>query len=235
MKQFSRLTLALLLALSLCACQQSTSSAQPAAASAAPASSAASVAEPASEPSGSTQPASSGGQSLPAEEDAEEQAPAAVMTGGENSISVAAGEDVLVEFTLPTETPIYYKLSHSEGNQLATMSHNIMDGVSGGTIVEIFEGTCQDYCEFYKSFVGVPADAAAETKELDGREVLVFKQVEQITNNLGDEVFSFGYLVAVPLREDVTLGFRITGAYNVGGTLVFDDGVIDILLSHCAF
>lgn len=158
------------------------------------------------------------------------------MVSGENSVSVVVGEDVLVEFTLPTETPIYDKLQHSEGDKYAMMIHAVMEtSVSGRTIVEVIEGTLMDFDDALKNIVSTDDAITGELKELDGKEVYIFKKLEKEVNTFGAEVCSFEYLVDIPLNENIILQFRIDGAYNPDNTVVFDDSIIDILLSHCVF
>lgn len=158
------------------------------------------------------------------------------MVSGENSVSVVVGEDVLVEFTLPTETSIYDKLQHSEGDKYAMMIHAVMEtSVSGRTIVEVIEGTLMDFDDALKNMVSTDEAITGELKELDGKEVYIFKKLEKEVNTFGTEVCSFEYLVDIPLNENIILQFRIDGAYNPDNTVVFDDSIIDILLSHCVF
>ena len=158
------------------------------------------------------------------------------MVSGENSVSVVVGEDVLVEFTLPTETPIYDKLQHSEGDKYSMMIHAVMEtSVSGRTIVEVIEGTLMDFDDALKNIVSTDDAITGELKELDGKEVYIFKKLEKEVNTFGAEVCSFEYLVDIPLNENIILQFRIDGAYNPDNTVVFDDSIIDILLSHCVF
>ena len=132
-------------------------------------------------------------------------------------------------------SPIFTKLSHDEGSLYAMMSHPVMDGVSGRTIVEVFEGSSQDYINYAKGIAGLDDTAQTETKDLNGKEVLVCKTSEQVANDLGKEVVSFKYLVSVPVVDGVALGFRIDGSYGTDNELVFDDSQIDLLLSNCAF
>lgn len=166
----------------------------------------------------------------------EEEVVEASMVAGENSVSVVSGGDTLVEFTLPTETPIYTKLKYLENDGVGMMTHNVMDGMGGRTIVEYFEGSAQDYLDYGADVAGVDeATATTETKDLNGREVLICKSSEQTTNNLGTATNSLTCVVAVPLNDDVALGFRINADYATDSSLVFDDSVIDILLSHCVF
>ena len=220
MKRFASLTLALLLALSLSACGGGeTSSEQPDSAPSETVSSSEDNVEQSGEEKTDT---------------TEEEIVSATMISGENSVSVVAGEDVLVEFTLPTETPIFDELKHSEGDIYAIMIHNVMDtSVSGRTIVEVLQGTLRDYDDIiaeYKEYDTV----SAEIKELEGKEVLILKELEQGVNVFGTETINFEYLVLVPLNENNALRFRIDGAYQ-DSKVVFDDSIIDILLSHCAF
>ena len=220
MKRFASLTLALLLALSLSACGVGeTSSEQPDSAPSETVSSSEDNVEQSGEEKTDT---------------TEEEIVSATMISGENSVSVVAGEDVLVEFTLPTETPIFDELKHSEGDIYAIMIHNVMDtSVSGRTIVEVLQGTLRDYDDIiaeYKEYDTV----SAEIKELEGKEVLILKELEQGVNVFGTETINFEDLVLVPLNENNALRFRIDGAYQ-DSKVVFDDSIIDILLSHCAF
>ena len=70
---------------------------------------------------------------------------------------------------------------------------------------------------------------------LDGREVRIYKSVEKVINAMNREVYSIEYLVAVAVNEDIVLGFRIDAAHATDSEIVFEDSVIDILLSHCVF
>lgn len=221
MKRFASLTLALLLALSLSACGGGeTSSEQPDSAPSETVSSSEDNVEQSGEEETDT---------------TEEEIVSATMVSGENSVSVVAGEDVLVEFTLPTETPIYDELTHSEGENYAMMIHNVMEtSVSGRTIIEVLQGTLKDYDDIIDE-CKEDDTVSAEIKELDGREVLILRELEKDVNTFGDEVYSFEYLVVVPLNENIALQFRIDGAYKVDSKVVFDDSIIDILLSHCVF
>lgn len=221
MKRFASLTLALLLALSLSACGGGeTSSEQPDSAPSETVSSSEDNVEQSGEEETDT---------------IEEEIVSATMVSGENSVSVVAGEDVLVEFTLPTETPIYDELTHSEGENHAMMIHNVMEtSVSGRTIIEVLQGTLRDYDDIIDE-CKEDDTVSAEIKELDGREVLILRELEKVVNTFGDEVYSFEYLVVVPLNENIALQFRIDGAYQADSKVVFDDSIIDILLSHCVF
>ena len=233
MKKFITLVAALALIVSLAACQEKPSSSV-SDSSASQSSSAEKDAEESSEAEESEEESSEA--DMEEEELVEEEGPLAAMTGGENSISVVLGEDVLAQFTLPTETAVYSKLTYSEGSSIAQMMHPVMDGVSGSTIIEVYNGTSQEYYDEYKSIAGVDGeDAEMITKDLDGREVLIGKAASQSVNDMKKEVCSVAYLVCVPVSDNVTLGFRIGGSYGVGNELVLDDSVIDILLSHCAF
>lgn len=221
MKRFASLTLALLLALSLSACGGGeTSSEQPDSAPSETVSSSEDNVEQSGEEETDT---------------IEEEIVSATMVSGENSVSVVAGEDVLVEFTLPTETPIYDELTHSEGENYAMMIHNVMEtSVSGRTIIEVLQGTLKDYDDIIDE-CKEDDTVSAEIKELDGRDVLILRELEKDVNTFGDEVYSFEYLVVVPLNENIALQFRIDGAYKADSKAVFDDSIIDILLSHCVF
>lgn len=234
MKRFASLTLALLLALSLSACGEGeTSSEQPDSAPSETVSSTENNVEQSTEPS-SVEETDTTEEELPTEDEEEIVSP--TMVSGEDSVSVVVGEDVLVEFTLPTETPIYDRLTHSEGDNYAMMIHNVMETtVSGRTIIEVLEGTLKDYDDIIAECKEEDDTVSAEIKELDGKEVLILKEMERVFNTFEDEVYSFEYLVLVPLNENITLQFRIDGAYKVDSTVVFDDSVIDILLSHCVF
>ncbi|MDO4482080.1 MAG: hypothetical protein Q4C14_05055 [Bacillota bacterium] len=158
------------------------------------------------------------------------------MVGGEDSVSVVVGEDILVKFTLPSETPIYDELTHSEGDNYAMMIHNVTEtSVSGKTLIEVLEGTLKDYDDLIAECKEDDDTISAKVKELDGREVLILKDMEKVVNSFGLEVYSFEYMVVVPLKENIALQFRIDGAYNVDSDIALDDSVIDILLSHCVF
>lgn len=158
------------------------------------------------------------------------------MVGGENSVSVVFDEEVLIKFTLPTETPIYKSLQHSEGDEYAIMTHALTaTSHSGRTIVEVFAGSCQDYADYVKSITSLSNTVKAETKDLDGKEVLICKEVKKEVNSFGRDIWFFKGLIAVPLNENITLGFRIVDTYPVDNEIPFDDSVIEILLSHCEF
>ena len=172
------------------------------------------------------------------EEEYEEEEPVDVdvqMTVADNVLSVVVDGQSAMTFTLPAGSPIFTKLSHDEGSLYAMITHPVMEGVSGGTIVEVFEGSSQDYINYAKGIAGLDDTAQTETKDLNGKEVLVCKTSEQVTNDLGKEVVSFKYLVSVPVVDGVALGFRIDGSYGTDNELVFDDSQIDVLLSSCAF
>ena len=178
---------------------------------------------------------------IPAEQPPEEKENMTVtVTGDESSLAVTtdAGE-TLVEFTIPSELPIYDEMNASE--HYSMMVHAVVDtGVSGRTIVEPYFGdteetACEEYVDFYASNTGIgdPATAETFTREIGGREVLVYKRQEQTVNDFKKEVCSFSYLFAVPVRENLVLGFRCTGSYGVGKDVIFDDSPVDVLLSHC--
>ena len=111
------------------------------------------------------------------------------------------------------------------------MTHDVMSGVSGRTIVEAFKGTAEEYIDFYKpiTFGSENADAPVETRDLNGTQVLVSRR-ESI-----DSSISRDYVIAVPVAENAVLGFRINSVSNQKYEVQFEDGVIDILLSHCVF
>ncbi|HCU33359.1 MAG TPA: hypothetical protein DF364_05895 [Ruminococcaceae bacterium] len=221
MKRLASLTLALLLSLSLSACGGEASSKQSDSVPSEPVSSIENNVEQSSVEETDT---------------AEEKIVSPTMVSGENSVSVVVGEDVLVEFTLPTETPIYDKLQHSAGDKYAMLIHAVMEtSVSGRTIVEVIEGTLMDFDDALKNMVSTDDAITGELKELDGKEVYIFKKLEKEVNTFETEVCSFEYLVDIPLNENIILQFRIDGAYNPENTVVFDDSIIDILLSHCVF
>lgn len=69
----------------------------------------------------------------------------------------------------------------------------------------------------------------------DGREVRIYKSVEKVINAMNREVYSIEYLVAVAVNENIVLGFRIDASHATDSEIVFEDSVIDILLSHCVF
>ena len=70
---------------------------------------------------------------------------------------------------------------------------------------------------------------------LDGREVRICKSVEKVINAMNREVYDIKHLVAVAVNEDIVLGFRIDASHATDIEIVFDDSVIDLLLSHCVF
>lgn len=221
MKRFVSLTLALLLALSLSACGGETSSEQPDSA----------PSEPVSSTENNVEQSGAGGTDT-----TEGETVSVTMVSGKDSVSVVAGEDVLVKFTLPTETPIYDKLEHSKADKYAMMIHNVMDTtVSGKTIVEVLEGPRKDFDEIKKSIEDTDDAITAEIKELNGKEVLILKELEKGVNTFGAEIYSFEYLVVVPLNKNITLQFRIDGSYKADSKVVYDDSIINILLSHCVF
>lgn len=223
MKRIMSIALALVMALALAACQGAASSSAPASSSAQPESASApaeSVSAPEEEPEEEL-----------VEEEPEVEAAPVTMTSGENSVSILAGDETVAEFTLPTETPIYDELKYMDDGQTAMMTHDIMNGVSGRTIVEAFQGTAEEYIDFYKSitFGSENADATVETRDLNGTQVLVSRR-ESI-----DSSISRDYVIAVPVAENAVLGFRINSVSNQKYEVQFEDGVIDILLSHCVF
>ena len=97
--------------------------------------------------------------------------------------------------------------------------------------MEAFKGTAEEYIDFYKSitFGSENADAPVETRDLNGTQVLVSRR-ESI-----DSSISRDYVIAVPVAENAVLGFRINSVSNQNYEVQFEDGVIDILLSHCVF
>lgn len=172
------------------------------------------------------------------EEEIEEEEPVDVdvqMTDGDNSVSVVVDGQTMATFTLPAGSPMFPKITHNEDSLYAMIIHPVMEGVSGRTIVEAAEDTSEDYMDYAKGIVGMDETVQPETKDLNGKEVLVCKWTEQVTNDFDKEVINFKYVVAVPVAENVTLGFRINGSYDVDNELVFDDSLIDLLLSNCAF
>lgn len=226
MKRIMSIALALVMALALAACQGAASSSAPASSSAQPESASApaeSVSAPEEEPEAEPE------EEL-VEEEPEEAAPV-TMADGENSVSILVGDEAVAEFTLPTETPIYTKLKYMDDGQTAMMTHDVMSGVSGRTIVEAFKGTAEEYIDFYKSitFGSENADAPTETRDLNGTQVLVSRR-ESV-----DSSISRDYVIAVPVAENAVLGFRINSVSNQKYEVQFEDGVIDILLSHCVF
>lgn len=233
MRKGLSLALSLLLAFALTACQGNTASSSEAPAS----SEASSVAEePASEPEEEV-----------VEEEPEEEAvdeeleeePVDVdvqMTGGDNSVSVVVDGQTMATFTLPADNAMFPELKYTEGNLYAMITHPVMDnGVSGRTIVEAAEGTTQDYIRYAAGNLGMDETIQPETKDLNGKEVLVCKSTEQATNNFGSEVIDFSYAVAIPVTENATLGFRIDGSYETDNATVFDDSTLDALLNSCTF
>ena len=223
MKRIMSIALALVMALALAACQGAASSSAPASSSAQPESASApaeSVSAPEEEPEEEL-----------VEEEPEVEAAPVTMADGENSVSILVGDEAVAEFTLPTETPIYTKLKYMDDGQTAMMTHDVMSGVSGRTIVEAFKGTAEEYIDFYKpiTFGNENADAPVETRDLNGTQVLVSRR-ESI-----DSSISRDYVIAVPVAENAVLGFRINSVSNQKYEVQFEDGVIDILLSHCVF
>ena len=168
-------------------------------------------------------------------EEEEEEVPfTPVEVNGEGSIYFTVDDEVLVEFSLPTETPIYSSINHTDW-YLAMMTHSIMEGVSGRTIIELCSGTPTDYIEYYKSITSGAGDVTTVTTELDGREVVIYKSVEKVTNSMNREVYNIQYLVGVAVNETIVLGFRIDASHATDSSVVFDDSVIEILLNHCVF
>lgn len=234
MKRFASFVLAMLMALSLSACGGGGSSA----ASSAPVSS-----QPVSSTPDNSEAPQEVSNSAEDETPEEEDEPTMVsLTGDEDSLAIVTdtGES-LVEFTLPSELVIYDEMKFSEENQNSMMIHDVMEGVSGRTIVEPYfasteETPCEEYIDFYAGIVGIDQETAETfTRDFDGREVLICKQEEQTVNSFGAETCNFSYLCAVPVESNLILGFRIEGSYGVGKDLVFDDSTIDVLLSHCTF
>lgn len=224
MKKMVSVVLAAILAVCLAACQGQT---QPAAPSSAPASSAASVTE-------ESEPASASEESVPEEELVEEEPePVPVeMVADETSITLVSDGTTLVTFTMPGDSPIYYKLTVDDSGTTAVMTHDIMEGIAGRTIAELFEGSSQEYIDFYKSMVGIDEAGETLTKDLSGREVLIAKQVDEPGD---DGRYDVRYLVAVPVADGVVLGFRIDAVNDTDNSVVFDDSTVDLLLSNCAF
>ena len=171
------------------------------------------------------------------EEEAEEEEEVPfepVKVEGAGSIYFTVDGEVLAEFSLPTETPIYSSINHTD-RYLAIMTHSVMEGVSGRTIIELCSGTPTDYVEYYKSIVSGAGNPTTTTTELDGREVVIYNTVEKVTNSMNREVYSIQYLVGVAVNESIVLGFRIDASHATDSSVVFDDNVIEILLSHCVF
>lgn len=180
---------------------------------------------------------------MPAEQPPEEEEKMVVtVTGDENSLAITTGAgETLVEFTIPSELPIYDEMKFNE--QYSMMIHAVVDtGVSGRTFVEPYfadteETACEEYVDFYAPNTGIGDLATAETftREIDGREVLIYKRQEQTVNDFKKDICNFSYLFAVPVSENLVLGFRCEGSYGVDKDVVFDDSTIDVLLSHCSF
>ena len=225
MKKALALAMALAMLLALTACGGNDAPAVPSEPASSPASVAEETSQPASEP-----------EEEPEEEIEEEPVDVdAQMTVADNVISVVVDGQTAGTFTLPAENPLFPEITYNEGNLYAMIIHPVMEGVSGRTMIEVFEGSSQGYIDYGKSIVGLDDTAQTETKDLNGKEVLVCKQTEQTTNNFGDEVVNFKYLVSVPVVDGVALSFRIDGSYGTDNELVFDDSTIDLLLSSCAF
>lgn len=225
MKKALALAMALAMLLALTACGGNDAPAAPSEPASSPASVAEETSQPASEP-----------EEEPEEEVEEEPVDVdAQMTVADNVISVVVDGQTAGTFTLPAENPLFPEITYNEGNLYAMIIHPVMEGVSGRTMIEVFEGSSQGYMDYGKSIVGLDDTAQTETKDLNGKEVLVCKQTEQTTNNFGDEVVNFKYLVSVPVVDGVALGFRIDGSYGTDNELVFDDSAIDLLLSSCVF
>ena len=225
MKKGLSLMLALALMLALTACQSNTSPSS----SSEPASNSSSAMEESSEPDSEPE-------TIPEEEEEEpEEDPVDVdaeMIGDGDSVSVVVDGETLATFTLPTDSPIYYKLSFNEGSTTAVATHDIMEGISGRTIVELFEGDSQEYIDYSKSIVNIDeTNAELLTKDLDGRKVLICKDVTPSES----DTYTANYLVAVPVTDGVVLGFRIDAVNNPKKTVILDDSTIDLLLSCCKF
>ena len=227
MKRIMSIALVLALAFVLAACQGEPSSSTPEISSTPSANSATSTEE--SSVAQDEEPAEEPIEEEPVEELPEEEAAPVTMTNGENSVSILVGDEAVAEFTLPTETPIYDELKYMDDGQTAIMTHNIMEGVSGRTIVEAFEGTAEEYLDFYKSIAGVSEDAPTTTWDVNGIEARICQQ------ETADDTITRDCLIAVPVAENAVLGFRIDAVSNPKYEVQFDDSVIDILLNHCVF
>lgn len=153
------------------------------------------------------------------------------MVAGDNSFSLVSDGTTLVTFTLPDDSPIYYKLTVD--GSTAIMTHDIMEDISGGTIVEWFEGEPQDYIDFYKPILGIDEDNEEMlTKDLNGKEVLICKDVREPD---GQNKYQANYLIAVPVTDGIVLGFRVDAINQTDSSAIFDDSTVDLLLNHCAF
>ena len=148
----------------------------------------------------------------------------------------------LVKFTLPSESPIYDRMKiNTEGMVYAMMTHAVMEGVSGRTILEFIMGSCEDYWQHAQDFWITTDEIEPVTKDLNGRKVLVYMQEEQVDLDYGDsieykkDICDVVCVVAVQVNEDIVLGFTIDASYGVGSKLVFDMDTVDLLLSHCEF
>lgn len=234
MKQILSILLSLLLALSLSACGGEAPTNQVASEPVTSESSVDSSTAQSSEPPSTEEDIPEEPLPLEEEEVEEEVTEPPAMINGENSVSVVVGEETVAEFTLPTETPIYDELKYMDDGQMAMMTHNVMAGVSGRTIVEAFDGTAEGYLDFYKSitFGNEDADAQTSTRDVNGKEALVCK-AETIDETDGH--MTRDYVIAVPVTENAVLGFRINSVSSPRYDVQFDDSIIDILLSHCAF
>lgn len=155
------------------------------------------------------------------------------MVAGDNSISLVDGETTLVTFTMPDDSPIYYKLTVNDSSTTAIMTHDIMEDISGRTIVEWFEGDCQDYIDFYKSIGGIDEDNEEMlTKDLNGKEVLICKDVREPDDQ---NKYEANYLIAVPVTDGIVLGFRVNSVNQTDSSAIFDDSTVDLLLDSCTF
>lgn len=155
------------------------------------------------------------------------------MVAGDNSISLVDGETTLVTFTMPDDSPIYYKLTVNDSSTTAIMTHDIMEDISGRTIVEWFEGDCQDYIDFYKSIGGIDEDNEEMlTKDLNGKEVLICKDVREPDDQ---NKYEANYLIAVPVTDGIVLGFRVNSVNQTDSSAIFDDSTVDLLLDNCTF
>lgn len=155
------------------------------------------------------------------------------MVAGDNSFSLVSDGTTLVTFTMPDDSPIYYKLTVNDSSTTAIMTHDIMEDISGGTIVEWFEGDPQDYIDFYKSIIGIDEDNEEMlTKDLDGKEVLICKDVREPDDT---NKYQANYLIAVPVTDNIVLGFRVDAINQTDSSAIFDDSTVDLLLDNCAF
>ena len=142
----------------------------------------------------------------------------------EGSVTLSTN-GVNVTVAVPSDIEIYSDINHIEAD-IALLTHDIMSGASGRTIVQLTRGTTDD---FFQS-LGLKASAAKDA-EINGIAGKLLTEKFTDTNFFGQKVYNENYFFAADVGGAI-LGIRFEGTYNENHVGVLSEETLHELMNY---